>query len=198
MSNMNVNTIVVCDNSESYNLIEPVLMKSHYDIVFHAASLQQLLQNAAIKNPQLIIISITAAYEGLIEQLKIINQQYPLPIVIFTQDDSDETIEHAINAGVSAYVVDGLKQNRIMPILRTAMARFSQHQSVRQELHDLKITLTERKVIDRAKGLLMQQRQCSEDEAYKLLRATAMNQNIRLAGLAQQIIDTASLFNSSE
>jgi response regulator NasT len=194
---MNVNAIVVCDESKSYDLIEQVLMPSGYDIVFHGTSLQQLLQNAVIKDPQLIIISIMSAYDGLIEQLKIINQQYPLPIVIFTQDDSDDTIEHAINAGVSAYVVDGLLENRVLPILRTAMARFDQHQSMRQELDDLKTTLAERKVIDRAKGLLMQQRQCSEDEAYKLLRTTAMNQNIRLASLAQQIIDTASLLSSN-
>jgi len=192
---MNVNTIVVCDETKSYNLIEQVLMPSGYDIVFHGASLQQLLQNAVIKSPQLIIISMATAGSELIEQLKILNQQYPLPIVIFTQDDSDETIEHAINAGVSAYVVDGLKENRILPILRTAMARFEQHQSMQQELDDLKTTLVERKIIDRAKGLLMAQRNCSEEEAYKLLRTTAMNQNIRLAALAQSIVDTASLLS---
>ena len=192
---MNVNTIVVCDETKSYNLIEQVLMPSGYDIVFHGASLQQLLQNAVIKSPQLIIISMATAGSALIEQLKILNQQYPLPIVIFTQDDSDETIEHAINAGVSAYVVDGLKENRILPILRTAMARFEQHQSMQQELDDLKTTLVERKIIDRAKGLLMAQRNCSEEEAYKLLRTTAMNQNIRLAALAQSIVDTASLLS---
>ncbi len=192
---MAIETIVVCDTPASYELIEQVLVPSNYDIVFHGSSLQQLLANNTLKNPQLIIISMMKAYDGLLEQLKMINSQFPLPIVIFTQDDSDDTIEHAIHAGVSAYVVDGLRENRIMPILRTAMARFEQNQSMRQELDDLKTTLADRKIIDRAKGLLMAQRHCSEDEAYKLLRTTAMNQNTRVASLAQSIVDAASLLN---
>lgn len=192
---MSINTIVVCDDTESFDLLKQVLETSSYDIVFHGAALKQLLIEPELDKPELIIISIASAYDGLIEQLKIINKQYPLPIVIFTQDDSGGTIEHAISAGVSAYVVDGLSEKRIIPILRTAIARFDHRQLMQQELDDLRTTLAERKIIDRAKGLLMEQRQCSEDDAYKLLRTTAMKQNIRLAKLAQHIIDTASLFN---
>jgi response regulator NasT len=157
--------------------------------------MQDLLHVDGLTDPQLIVINIDKPDSSLIQQLRVINQQYPLPIVIFTQDSRDDAIEHAIQAGVSAYVVDGLNENRILPILRTAQMRFKQNQSVQAELNNLRTTLADRKVIDRAKGMIMAQRACTEDEAYKLLRTTAMNQNIRLAALAQNIIDAAQLLD---
>jgi response regulator NasT len=190
---MTANTILISDSSESNDILENVLLENEYKLIYNGTSLKHLLMQETLNEPELIIINVDRPEHGMIDQLKVINQQYPLPIVIFTKDDRDEAIGHAIQAGVSAYVVDGLSESRIVPILRTAMLRFEQHQSVQQELAQLKTTLADRKVIDRAKGLIMAQRSCTEDEAYKLMRSTAMNQNIRLAALAQNIIDTAKL-----
>jgi response regulator NasT len=190
---MTANTILISDSSESNDILENVLLENEYKLIYNGTSLKHLLMQETLNEPELIIINVDRPEHGMIDQLKVINQQYPLPIVIFTKDDRDEAIGHAIQAGVSAYVVDGLSESRIVPILRTAMLRFEQHQSVQQELAELKTTLADRKVIDRAKGLIMAQRSCTEDEAYKLMRSTAMNQNIRLAALAQNIIDTAKL-----
>lgn len=190
---MTVNTILISENSNSNDLLEKTLSEHDYKLIFNGSSMQDLLHVSGLSDPQLIVINIESPDSNLIQQLRVINQQYPLPIVIFTRDSRDDAIEHAIEAGVSAYVVDGLDEKRILPILRTAQLRFKQHQSVRKELDDLRTTLAERKVIDRAKGMIMAQRQCTEDEAYKLLRSTAMNQNVRLAALAQNIIDAAQL-----
>lgn len=192
---MSVNTILISDSSVSSELLEAVLLENDYKFIFNGTDLKHLLQQDTLSEPELIVLNMDRPEEGLIDQLRVINEQYPLPIVIFTKDDRDEMIEHAIKAGVSAYVVDGLAENRVVPIIRTAMARFEQNQSMQKELKELKTTLADRKVIDRAKGLIMKQRQCSEDEAYKLLRTTAMNQNIRLAALAQNIIDAAQLLD---
>jgi len=191
-------TVIICDSEASNTIITKALNHNDFEIAFNSTSVDQLLINCELQRPDLIVISLTTTYPGLLDQLKVINQQYPLPIVIFSQDERDDTIENAIKAGVSAYVVDGLRENRIMPILRTAIARFEYHHAVQQELTDLKATLSERKVIDRAKGLIMEQRRCSEQEAYTLLRSTAMSQNVRIAELAQNIINAAQLLNPAQ
>jgi response regulator NasT len=117
----------------------------------------------------------------------------PRPIVMFTQDREGAMIREALKAGVSAYVVDGLSVERIRPIMDVAVARFEQSQALRQELEEARASLTERKVIERAKGILMKQRACSEEEAYRLLRKAAMDGNKRLAEVAEQLIAMSRL-----
>lgn len=193
---MKINTIVVSEADESNSMLEKVLSSSDYKIVFNDSSLQSLLKQAFVEPPELIIINIEKADLSLIEQLKLINQQFPLPVVVFAKDDREDAIEQFIDAGVSAYVVDGLSEQRIIPILKTAVTRFRQYQGIKKELKELKTSLDDRKIIDRAKGILMQQRRCTEDEAYKLLRSNAMNQNTRIAVLAKNLVDSAVLLKT--
>lgn len=190
---MTIKTVIASQSIESRTLLENVLRSSEFETVFVGSSLKKLLVETSLNTPELIVISIDTADSHLLEQLQIIHQQYPLPIVIFAQDDSDDAIDKFIKAGVSAYVVDGLIEHRILAILKTAVVRFQQNQKLQKELHDLRTSLADRKVIDRAKGVIMAQRQCTEGEAYKLLRSNAMNKNIRLSALAQNIVDTASI-----
>jgi len=190
------NTIIISDDTKSSLLLKLVLPESDYKIIFEGSLLQQLLTTPDLVKPELIIVVLESTDLAILGQLKIINEQFPMPIVIFTNDDRDEAIEHAIDVGVSAYIVDGLSKNRIVPIVRTACLRFEQHQKIQKELYELKTSLADRKIIDRAKGLVMQQRQCTEDEAYKLLRTAAMKQNLRLSVLAQNIINTADLLGN--
>lgn len=198
MSEKNINTIIVTELPGSAEILHRVLADSHYKIIFDAANLQQLLSVELKLEPQLIIVVTQSSDNTLLSKLKIINEQYPLPIVIFTNDDNVAAIEQAIQAGVSAYIVDGLVENRVLPIVKTAIARFKQFQQMKQQLDDLKTSLADRKLIDRAKGLIMQQRQCSEDEAYKLMRTSAMNQNMRMAKLAKNILETANLLEVND
>jgi response regulator NasT len=113
--------------------------------------------------------------------------------VLFTNDEDTTHVKDAVAAGVSAYIVAGLAPDRIRPILDVAMARFQHEQQLRRELADARSELQERKVIDRAKGLLMQRQGLSEKEAYEKLRKTAMDRGLKLGDVAQRILDVADL-----
>jgi len=112
---------------------------------------------------------------------------------IESPDRAPETIRAAIEAGVSAYVVDGLKPERVKPVVDVAIARFAQFQELRSELDKAKSTLAERKLVERAKGILMKRRRCDEEEAYRLMRKMAMDQKSRLVDIANKIIEAAEL-----
>ena len=187
-----INTIIVSDVPESILLLKQVFETSDYKVIFEGKNLQEQTGTWLIE-PDLLIVIMDNIDQAAITQLKTINQHYPLPIVVFTNVGSDEDIEHAVESGVTSYIVNGFAESRVIPILTAARARFKQQTKLLKQIGELQTTLVERKVIDRAKGLVMQQRQCTEDEAYKLLRTTAMAQNARMAVLAQNIIDTASL-----
>jgi response regulator NasT len=115
------------------------------------------------------------------------------PIVLFTEDKAKSSMEAAMAAGVSAYIVAGLQSERIKPVLDVAMARFNAEQKLLTELSDTKLKLAERKTIERAKGLLMERHKISEDEAYTKLRRMAMDKNLKLSELAQRVLDIADL-----
>jgi response regulator NasT len=191
------NTIVISDTPQATKLLKTVLAPTDYKVIFESNDLTQQLKATWMIEPDLIIVAMEKTDFTILGQLKTIYQQYPLPMVVFTQDDIDEGIECAVEAGVNAYIVDGLKKNRVLPILKTACARFQKQQEAEKQIEKLRTSLADRKVIDRAKGLVMEQRNCSEDEAYKLLRTSAMKQNLRMAVLAQNILDAASLLHSS-
>jgi len=144
-------------------------------------------------NPDVIVVETDSPTRDVLEDMHGVSRETPKPIVMFTNDGDTETIRAAIKAGVSAYVADGLKPERIRPIVDTAMARFQAFQSLREELQETKQTLAERKVIDKAKGILMKQRGFDEETAFKSLRKAAMDRNKRLAEVAQDLIDMASL-----
>lgn len=196
MSKSSINTIVISDNAESSSMLKKALASTDYIIVFESANLhQQQLSSSWLIEPDLLVVIVDDVDDSLLSQVHKIYQKYPLPIVVFTKSDSEEAIGSAIDAGISCYIVDGLYEHRVLSILKTACARYQQQEKLVKKINELTVTLAERKVIDRAKGLIMEQRQCSEAEAYKLLRTSAMNQNIRLATLAQNIIDAAVLLS---
>ena len=122
-----------------------------------------------------------------------ITRDDPRPIVMFTQDQDRTLMRAALEAGVSAYVVDGLSVERVRPIVEVALARFEQWQALRRELDQAQANLAERKVIERAKGIVMKQRGCTEDEAYAMLRKLAMSRNQRLAQVAESVVTMAEL-----
>jgi response regulator NasT len=122
-----------------------------------------------------------------------ITESCPRPIVMFTQDAKRESIREAVRAGVTAYVVDGLTAERIEPIIEAALARFEAFQSVQTELAQTRTQLSERKLVERAKGILMKEKKLPEDEAYRLLRKLAMDRSMSLGTVAEQIVAYAKL-----
>ncbi|MFN2310213.1 MAG: ANTAR domain-containing response regulator, partial [Gammaproteobacteria bacterium] len=138
--------------------------------------------------PDVIIIDLDSPDRDTLEQMRTISRVQPRPIVMFAEDDDSGTINQAIKAGVSAYVVDGLSSHRVRPVMEVAIARFREYQALREELARTKNSLEERKLIEQAKGLLMQHRQMNEAEAYQALRKLAMDQGKRLPEVARNVI----------
>ena len=143
--------------------------------------------------PDVIIIDIESLDRDTLVHLRSIQRDEPRPIVMFCGDDADETICTAVKAGVSAYVVDGLYPRRVKHILQAAVARFQEFQKLKLELAKVQSTLAERKVLERAKGILMKQRGLSEEEAYQTLRKLAMNRNKRIFDVAEGVIVAVEL-----
>ena len=143
--------------------------------------------------PDVVLIDTGSPSRDVLEQLAAVSSSAPRPVVMFTDDAEGDAIRASLKAGVSAYIVDGISGKRLAPIMRVAMERFEADQQLRAELEDAKLRLEERKLVERAKGILMKQRDASEDEAYALLRSLAMQRGIRLGEAARQVIDVASL-----
>jgi response regulator NasT len=159
-----------------------------------------LTERLAQLQPDLIIVDAESDARDALEHVVMATRDERRPIVMFTNDNDTSNARAAVAAGVSAYIVAGLSSERIRPILDVAMARFQHEQLLRQELADtrselieLSTELKDRKVIDRAKHLLMQRQQLSEDAAYAKLRKTAMDKNLKLVEVAQRMLDVADL-----
>lgn len=145
--------------------------------------------------PDLIIVDAESEARDALEHVVTATRDARRPIVMFTNDNDTSHVRHAVASGVSAYIVAGLSSERIRPILDVAMARFEHEQALRQELADTKTELKDRKVIDRAKGLLMQRQHLSEQQAFDKLRKTAMDKGLKLVDVAQRMLDVADLLS---
>lgn len=164
-------------------------------VVAEIANAGELYEAVRRHSPDAIIIDTDSPSRDTLEHLCLITESCPRPIVMFTQDRKKESIREAVRAGVTAYIVDGLAAERIEPIIETAVARFEAYQSVHEELALTRNKLSERKTVDRAKGILMKEKKISEDEAYRLLRKLAMDRNATLGAVAEQVITVAKLLS---
>ena len=145
--------------------------------------------------PDLIILDAESEARDALEHVVLATRNARRPIVMFTNDSDTRHVKDAVKAGVSAYIVAGLSAERIRPILDIAMARFEHEQELRHELAETKTELKDRKVIDRAKGLLMARQGLSEQAAFEKMRKTAMDKGLKLAEVAQRMIDVMDLLS---
>jgi|SRR5437899_4586529 response regulator NasT len=169
------------------------LLEAGYNIIAVFPADLHLPDRVAQLQPDMIIIDAESDARDVLEHVVVATQGAPRPIVLFTEDHDKSSMEAAMAAGVSAYIVAGLQSERIKPVLDVALARFNVDQKLRTELSDTKLKLAERKTIDRAKGLLMERHKMTEDEAYQKLRRLAMDKNLKLSEVAQRILDVADL-----
>ena len=154
-----------------------------------------LARSVAELNPDLVLVDVTNPSRDAIDALTLASSPLERPVAMFVDRSNDSLTKAAIEAGVSAYVVDGMHPDRIKPVLDAAIARFHMFARMRNELAATKRALEERKIIDRAKGILMRARTLSEDEAYALIRKTAMSQNKKIADVAQALVTAADLLS---
>lgn len=153
----------------------------------------RLAARIAEEETDIVLVDLGSPSRDALEQIAAASGPLDRPVAMFVDRSDTETTRAAIEAGVSAYVVDGLKKERIRPIVEMAISRFHAFARLRSELAATKEALAERKTIDRAKGLLMKARGLSEDEAYALLRKTAMEKGRKLADIARSLLDAAEL-----
>ncbi|MCM2356426.1 MAG: ANTAR domain-containing protein [Arenimonas sp.] len=169
------------------------LLESGFNLVATLPADVFLAERIAQLQPDLVIVDAESDARDALEHVVMATRDERRPIVLFTNDEDTSQVRDAVAAGVSAYIVAGLAAERIRPILDVAMARFQHEQALRQELADARSQLSERKLVDRAKGLLMQRQGLSEDEAYARLRKQAMDKGLKLAEVAQRLLDAADL-----
>ncbi|MDQ3058367.1 MAG: ANTAR domain-containing protein [Pseudomonadota bacterium] len=169
------------------------LLENGYNIVAVLPADTFLEQRLAQLQPDMIIVDAESEARDSLEHVVMATRDARRPIVLFTNDNDTTHVKDAVAAGVSAYIVAGLAPDRIRPILDVAMARFEYEQNLRRELASVKNELQDRKVIDRAKGLLMQRQGLSEQVAYEKLRKAAMDKGLRLGEVAQRMLDAADL-----
>lgn len=183
--------LIVDANPERRALLAQSLQTNDYLVLQRATISLELLKDLPQLDPDVIVIDTDAPDRDTLEHVCMISRDQPRPIVLFTDDDDVARMQQAMRAGVTSYVVKGLAPERIKPILQVAMLRFEEHQALRQDLSLAQNQLAERKLIERAKGIVMQQKNISENAAYNLLRKMAMERNAKLADIAAQVVDLA-------
>jgi two-component system, response regulator / RNA-binding antiterminator len=181
------------EQAERSRLLRLSLLENGYNIVAVLPTDTFLSEHIAQLQPDMIVVDAESAARDALEHVVMATRDARRPIVLFTNDEDTTHVKDAVAAGVSAYIVAGLAPERIRPILDVAMARFQHEQELRRELADAKTQLHERKVIDRAKGLLMQRQGLTEQQAYDKLRKNAMDRGLRLGEVAQRLVDAAEL-----
>jgi response regulator NasT len=161
--------------------------------VHHIRDDAKLLPRIAEIDPDVILIDLENPSRDTLEQMFQVSRLARRPIAMFVDKSDSATVQAAIDAGVSAYIVDGLRKERVKSILDVTISRFHAFDRLQTELSQAKFALEERKVVDQAKAILMKQRNLSEEDAYVLLRRTAMNQNRKIADLARSLVAAAAL-----
>jgi response regulator NasT len=174
-------------------IIEAGLKEAGFSDVTTLDNATALVEQIYVIDPDVILIDLDNPSRDILEQMFQVSRAVRRPIAMFVERSDKATIEAAIDAGVSAYIVDGLKKERVRPILEMTMSRFRAFDRLRTELEETKSALKDRKVIEKAKGILMKSRGLDEEAAYALLRKTAMGQGKRLADVAEGLVSTFDL-----
>lgn len=194
---MSLSVLVIDENHIRASIIEAGLREAGCSPVTLVREIAGLLELVNEINPDVIFIDLENPNRDALEYMLQVSRAVHRPIAMFVDRSDKAMTEAAIDAGISAYVVDGLKKERVKPILDMAVSRFNAFSRLKNELVRTKQALEERKVIDRAKGILMTARGLSEEDAYALLRRMAMNENRRIAEIAQSIIIAAKIFSGT-
>ncbi|AEQ52341.1 ANTAR domain-containing response regulator [Pelagibacterium halotolerans] len=185
--------LVVDDNRIRASIIEDGLREAGHGPVHVITEINEVASRIGEIAPDVVIIDLENPNRDMLEHFFALSRVLQRPIAMFVDRADPGSIEAAVDAGVSAYVVDGLKKERVKPILDMAISRFNAFSRLRGELAAARSELEDRKTVEKAKGILMRTRGLSEDEAYGLLRKTAMNQNRKIAEIAQSLITAAGL-----
>lgn len=193
MSEPSLRILLVDQNVMRASILEEGLREAGFVNVTVVRDMQNLLRRIVDAEPDVVFIDLENPNRDVLEQMFQVSRCVRRPIAMFVDRSDTDMIEAAVEAGVGAYVVDGLKKERVKSILDMAVSRFNAFNRMREELDRTKQALDDRKVVERAKGILMKERGLTEEAAYALLRKAAMNENRRVAEVAQSVVTAAGL-----
>lgn len=171
-------------------LVAAGLTEAGFDVVAVAPDARDLTRRVRESRAEVIVCDLDDPCRDALESMGALHHDEPRPVVLFANRSEPEQIEAALEAGVAAYVVEGLTPNRVRPVIEVAIRRFRAHQALREELETTRATLAARMLIDAAKARLMETRRLSEQEAFRRLRRMAMDRGIRLAEAAKAVLNT--------
>ena len=186
--------VIVDKNPIRAAILEDGLREAGHVHVMRIDDMSHLLARIYAIDPDVILIDLENPSRDVLEQMFQVSRAVKRPVAMFVDQSDAASIEAAVDAGVSAYIVGGLRKERVRNILDLCISRFNAFSRLQDELDRTRSALEERKVIDRAKGILMKAKNYTEEEAYALLRKTAMNENKKIAEVAQSVITAAELF----
>ncbi len=198
MAAPSLSILVIDENRIRAAVIEAGLREAGHERITVIHDVAGIARRIAEIEPDVIVIDLENPNRDMLENMFQLARAVKRPIAMFVDRSDQAAIEAAVEAGVSAYVVDGLRQERVKPILDMAVSRFNAFSRMSRELEEMRGELQGRKLVDKAKRILMQSRGLSEDEAYALLRKTAMNQNRKISEIADSLITAAGLLGPQE
>lgn len=193
VSDTTLKILVIDGNPIRRAIIEAGLADAGFASVTVLANTTRLIDHIYNLDPDVVLIDLENPSRDVLEQMFQVSRVVRRPIAMFVDKSDTSEIKAAIEAGVSAYIVDGLKKERVKPILEMTVMRFHAFNRLRAELEEVKGALKERKIVEKAKGILMKSRGLDEEKAYELLRKTAMAQGRRIADVAQALVSSVDL-----
>jgi response regulator NasT len=189
--------LVIDDGAHHVHLIQEELTRQGHLVVGVVES-ALLIHDCVIRlQPDVVIVDSESPTRDTLEHLSTVSATHPRPVVVFSEDSAQGPMQQALRAGVSAYVIDGLHPQRLLPVLQVAIARFEQDRALRQQLEVAQSQLSERKLVERAKGLLMSEFGLTEEQAYAHLRKLAMDRGQRLVQVAERMVQARGLLGPS-
>ncbi len=193
MADTTLTILVIDENPTRAQILEDGLREAGHVDVVRLETTHELLRRIFEIDPDVILIDLASPSRDALEQMFQVSRTVKRPVAVFVDQSDTAMIEASVDAGVSAYIVDGLKKERVKSILDMTVSRFNAFDHLTRELQRARDELADRKLIERAKGILMKSKSISEEEAYGLLRRTAMNEKTRLADIARSVVTAAQL-----
>lgn len=195
---VSLRVMLVDDDDARTAFVTQALLAGGNDVVARLSSTEDLLAAVRRVQPDVVLVDMDNPARDVLDNCAAVTQQVPRPIVFFAHNADPDTIAEAVRAGVSAYIVDGLNETRLKPILDVAIARFREHQKLRDELQDMRTRLADRRDVERAKAMLAKLRKLDEAAAYALLRRSAMARRITIGEAARTVLAAADLFDTPD
>ncbi|MDN2662247.1 ANTAR domain-containing response regulator [Psychromonas sp. 14N.309.X.WAT.B.A12] len=192
-SRPNLTVLLIEDRPNQHSELKSYLIHLNYTIRLHIDTQQAISSTCTDISADIIIINTHTPSNHILKELSNIDKLAPLPVLVFAQQDAREMIQSTLKAGVSAYIVGNIQMSRLTCLIDVAIERFNQRQLLIAELKKTKTQLADRKIVERAKGYIMQEKQITEQQAFKLLRNMAMNNGQSLAAISKNIIEVYNM-----